>query len=111
MKKIFVLILIIFTVPLFTACSKLERSSNVYKDILKNDYITIGVKNDTKPFGFINKNGQLEGFDIDLAKMLTKELLGDEKKVKFVAVTPQDRILKLNTGKVDMVIATMSITP
>ena len=34
-----------------------------------------------------------------------------KKKVKFVPVTASDRIMKLYSGDIDMIIATMSVTP
>ena len=45
-----------------------------------------------------------------MAKLIAKAILGDEKKVEFVPVTASNRILKLNSGEVDCLIATMSIT-
>ncbi len=70
--------------------------------------ITIGIKKDSKPFGFI-KDGELQGFDVDVARNITKRLLGDESLIEFVNVTADSRISDLNSGKVDMIIATMSI--
>ena len=54
------------------------------EQILKNDKIVVGVKYDSKPFGFKDKNGNLQGFDIELAKKIAKHILGDENKVEFV---------------------------
>jgi putative glutamine transport system substrate-binding protein len=48
---------------------------------------------------------------VSLGRLIAKGLLGDEKKVEFVSVTPSDRMMKLYSGDVDMLIATMSITP
>ena len=43
--------------------------------------------------------------------MIAKQLLGNEKKVSFKQVNHHNRISKLNSGEVDMVIATMTVTP
>lgn len=88
------------------------ESTSVMDQIKKRDKIIFGVKNDTRLFGLKNpKTGQVEGFDIDIAKQLAKQILGDENKVEFKEVTSKTRIPMLNNGDVDAVIATMTITP
>lgn len=108
MKNKFFIIVLCFAI--FTAgCAKKEENTDTLNRILKRGKIIIGVKYDTKPFGYIN-NEQLEGFDIDLARYITKEILGNENKVEFKQVNSSTRILALNSGQVDMIIATMTIT-
>ena len=106
--SIFFALILLFST---TACTANKKTTNLMEQILKNDKIVVGVKYDSKPFGFKDKNGNLQGFDIELAKKIAKHILGDENKVEFVQVTPSSRILTLTSGKVDMIIATMSITP
>ena len=110
MKKYFLTIFTLITLLLTTSCTT-ENQNNLLETIIKNDKIVVGVKFDSKPFGFKDKNGNLQGFDIDLAKKIAKNILGDENKVEFVQVTPSNRILTLTSGKADIIIATMSITP
>lgn len=84
---------------------------NVLETIKKRDKIIFGVKHDTKLFGLKNPStGDVEGFDIDIAKQLAKEILGDETKVEFVEVTSKTRIPMLNKGDIDAIIATMTIS-
>ncbi len=109
MKRCIIALISIISIFLTTACN--QQPSNLMENILKNDKIVVGVKFDSKPFGYKDQNGQLQGFDVDLAKKIAKDILGDENKVEFVEVTPASRILTLTSGKVDMIIATMSITP
>lgn len=45
-----------------------------------------------------------------MSKIIAQAILGDENKVEFVPVTATNRIMKLSSGEVDMLIATMSIT-
>lgn len=80
-------------------------------EITQRGKLIVGVKYDTKPFGYIDKNQHLLGLDVDLAKLIAKSILGDENKVEFKQVTPSNRILALNSGQVDMIIATMTVTP
>ena len=56
--------------------------------IKKNGVIAVGVKDDVPNFGLLNKQtNQIEGLEIDIAKLLAKEILGDENKIKLVPVT------------------------
>lgn len=73
--------------------------------------LKVGVKVDVPNFGLKNtKTGEIEGFEIDLAKAIAKDLLGDEKKVNTQGVTAKTRGPLLDNGEVDLVIATFTIT-
>lgn len=75
------------------------------------DKLVIGVKYDTNLFGLKDpKDGQVKGFDIDLARAITEQILGNSKKLEFKPVTASTRIPSLQNAEVDMVIATMTIT-
>ncbi|MEK5071349.1 transporter substrate-binding domain-containing protein [Sporosarcina sp. FSL K6-1508] len=88
-----------------------DSGKNVLETIKKRDKIIFGVKYDTKLFGLKDPTtGEVEGFDIDIAKQLAKEILGDETKVKFVEVTSKTRIPLLNKGDIDAIIATMTVS-
>ena len=70
--------------------------------------IVIGVKFDVPPFGFENpQSGEVEGFDVDLGKMIAEEL-GVEPK--FVEAISDNRIPFLQDGTVDLILSTMTIT-
>lgn len=111
LKKI--LISLLFIVMVCSACDKKETAvtSGTLDAIKERDQLIVGVKVDAPPFGYLDKNGKNVGFDIDLAKLLAKRILGDENKIVFIPVTPVNRIMKLSSGDVDMIIATMSVTP
>ncbi|MDR0921667.1 MAG: transporter substrate-binding domain-containing protein [Lactobacillales bacterium] len=116
MKKIAKIIRVFFLIGLLlslTSCgtNKLSNESTL-KRVEESDSIVWGVKNDTRLFGLMDiKSGQVQGFDIDIAKALTKEILGDEGKATFVEVTSKTRIPLLKNGNIDAIIATMTITP
>lgn len=107
-KKIILNILALCFLIILTGCAKKETSDTLEK-IHQRGKIIVGVKYDTKPFGYINENKELVGFDIDLAKYIAKSILGDESKVEFKEVTPSTRISAVNSEQVDMIIATMTI--
>ena len=80
------------------------------QDIKARDKLIVGVKTDFPPFGFLDKKGGYRGFDIDIAKALSKELFGNEDAVDFVSVTSENRIPFLTSGKIDVIAATLTIT-
>lgn len=110
MKKFFCALML--TSLFLCGCGK--KQDEVLNDTLttiqQRDKLVVGVKIDTPPFGYLDKNGKNIGFDIDLAKFLAKRILGDENKVTFVPVNATNRIMKLASEEVDMVAATMSVT-
>ena len=110
MKRL-VLLLCIFSVFIFSGCANQEKKLSTLEKIKKEGKVTVGVKVDSKPFGY-EQNGELKGFDVDLAYLIAKKITKKlNPEVEFVKLTSNDRIFALNDGEVDMVIATMSITP
>jgi putative glutamine transport system substrate-binding protein len=70
-----------------------------------------GVKADVPGFGFINPaSGFYEGFEIELARLIAADLLGDPGRVEFTEVVTQTKAPALENGIVDLVIATYTIT-
>ncbi len=70
-----------------------------------------GVKSDVPGFGFKDpKTGEYAGYEIELVKRIAKQILGDENKVEFTHVTPKTRVALLNSGELDLVCATMTVT-
>ncbi|WP_162580136.1 transporter substrate-binding domain-containing protein, partial [Acinetobacter baumannii] len=52
-----------------------------------------------------------QGFDVALAKRVTKDLLGDEKKVEFIVTEASNRVEFLKSNRADVVFATFTVTP
>ncbi len=108
MKKFFLAVLLVSLI--LCGCGRKNNVQDDLSKIIQRDKLIIGVRDDTAPFGFRDEKGNLIGYDIDLARIVTGVILGDENKVEFIPVTASDRIMKLNSGEVDCLIATMSIT-
>jgi glutamate transport system substrate-binding protein len=69
--------------------------------------ITIGVKYDVPPFGFLNpQTDEVEGFDVDMGRFIAEEL-GVEPK--FIEAISDNRIPFLERGTVDLILSTMTI--
>lgn len=98
---------------LMSGCGKQNLAKqDVLKASQQTQTITWGVKADTRLFGLMNiKTSKIEGFDIDMAKGITKQILGENGKAEFVQVTSNTRIPMLKNGNIDAIIATMSISP
>ncbi|WP_375723990.1 transporter substrate-binding domain-containing protein [Arcobacter sp. KX21116] len=93
MKSFIILILIV-------QCS----FSKDLKEILDDGYIRVGVKYDYKPFGFINNDGRLDGFDIDLIKTMMNKL---DLRVQFIEVSSINKEKMLLDDKLDILFAGM----
>jgi polar amino acid transport system substrate-binding protein len=76
--------------------------------ILRAHKITIAVQNDVPPYSLLNKDNQLDGFDIEVAKQIAKDL-GVEPV--FMVVPGGSRIPALVSGRADIVVATLGLTP
>ena len=111
LKKILI-ILVLMTVVILSGCGKKkeEAPKDLLDTIKARGKIIVGVKTDTKPFGFLDKDGKNIGYDIDIAKKICYLIFGNEEQIEFVPVTPSNRIMKLSSGAVDILVATMSVT-
>ena len=85
-----------------------SAAAQTVDDIIKRGKVIIGVNTTTPIFGLMGKDGQPEGYDPDVARLLGKYL---GVPVEFVSVTGANRIPFLISGRVDMVIALFGITP
>ena len=69
-----------------------------------------GVSQSTYPFGFFNpRNGNTEGFDIDIVHAIAKAIFGNRNQVEFKAIPDDRRIPEVWSGGVDIVAHTMTI--
>ena len=128
LKKLISLVAIVSTVIALTACgssgSSEEESSEetsgaveseessdvVYRtlDEIKEDgTINIGVFSDKNPFGYVDENGEYQGYDVYFANRIGEDL-GVE--VNFVSTEAANRIEYLQTGKVDVILANFTVT-
>jgi len=77
-------------------------------EILKAGKIKIAVPENFPPFGSLGAEGEHEGYDVDVAKLIAKDL-GVE--LEIVPVTSKQRIPFLETDRVDLVISSMGANP
>lgn len=84
--------------------------SSIYRtldDIKSAGSLKIGVFSDKNPFGYIDNNGEYQGYDVYFAKRLAEDL-GTE--LELVSVEAANRVEFLETGKVDIILANFTVT-
>jgi len=92
-----------FILKLFLVVVALSTMGNaIYAGTLR-----IGVKEDVPYFGYYNAEGKRAGIDVDLGKAIAAHL---GQSPVFFSVSSKDRIPFLEQNKLDLVIATFSIT-
>lgn len=74
------------------------------EDIKAAGKIVVGVKQDYRPWGYLDENGNIVGLEIDLARDVA-ERLGVE--LELVPVVASNRMEFLQQGRIDLIIATM----
>ena len=108
MKKIIaVVIALVLTLSLAAAAS----ADVVYRtldEIKASGTINIGVFSDKNPFGYVDENGEYQGYDVYFARRIAEDL-GVE--LNFVSTEAANRVEYLETGKVDIILANFTVTP
>lgn len=77
-------------------------------DIKSRGKLIVGVKQDYKPYGYLDTSGKIIGFEPDLAADVAKRL---GVTLELVPVIASNRMQFLQQGRIDLMIATMTDTP
>jgi len=101
-----ILICIVCLSPYLIAPSHASSCTNdTFNRILERNVLTVGLKADYKPWGFKNEDGEIIGLEADLALEVANTL---GVALQTVEVSSSDRIQNLESGEIDLLIATMS---
>ena len=84
------------------------RAEDTLDKIKQRGTIVVGVKNDYKPWGFVDPSGSIVGMEIDLARDIATRL---GVKLEMIPVTGANRMEFLSQGRIDLIVATMGDTP
>ncbi len=87
-----------------------SSSDVVYRtldEIKESGTINIGVFSDKSPFGYVDENGDYQGYDIYYGNRIAEDL-GVE--INYVSTEAANRIEYLQTGKVDIILANFTVT-
>lgn len=77
-------------------------------EIKASGTVNIGVFSDKSPFGYVDENGQYQGYDVYFANRIGQDL---GVKINYVSTEAANRIEYLQTGKVDIILANFTVTP
>ena len=87
-----------------------KEGKTIYRtldEIKKDGTINIGVFSDKNPFGYVDENGNYQGYDVYFANRLAQDL---GVKANYVSTEAANRIEYLQTGKVDVILANFTVT-
>jgi polar amino acid transport system substrate-binding protein len=85
-----------------------KRDSLLYK-VIDRGKIIVGTGSGNPPWHFEDEKGELQGFDVTMARLLAKGLFDDPKAVEFNRQKPDARIPNLQANKVDVVFQFMTV--
>lgn len=120
-KLVSILLTALLIVGTLTACNTNANvgadtgTTNVAKartleEIKESGKLIIGVFSDKNPFGYVDNDGELKGYDVNFGKRLAKDLLGSEEAAEFVYVDAASRVEYLESAKVDIILANFTVT-
>jgi polar amino acid transport system substrate-binding protein len=108
MKKLFALILTLALVLSLTTGALADARARSLDEIKESGKLVIGVFSDKKPFGYVDENGEYQGYDVYFARRLAQDL-GVE--LELVSVDAPNRVEYLTSAKVDIILANFTVTP
>ena len=76
-------------------------------EIRESGTINIGVFSDKSPFGYVDENGEYQGYDVYFGNRIGEDL---GVKINYVSTEAANRIEYLQTGKVDIILANFTVT-
>src|SRR5699024_8440223 len=84
-----------------------QGTARTLEEIQESGKVVIGVFSDKKPFGYVDENGDYQGYDVYFGNRIAEDL-GVE--VEYVPVDPASRVEYLETAKVDIILANFTVT-
>ena len=112
MKKALALILFVtLLVGLAGVAGASEAQKSKLQVVLERGYLIVGTGSTNVPWHSIDENGEYQGFDIEMGRILANGLFGDSSKVEFVEQAGDQRIPNTLADKVDITFQFMTINP
>ena len=102
---VLVSLVLILSLGIFSASA--DTVFRTLDEIKDSGYINIGVFSDKNPFGYVDENGEYQGYDVYFARRIGEDL---GVTVNFVSTEAANRVEYLETGKVDIILANFTVT-
>ncbi|HEX7074010.1 MAG TPA: transporter substrate-binding domain-containing protein [Hyphomicrobiaceae bacterium] len=99
------------TAMAFAAGQAMAQQTSKLYEVLDRGHVIVGVTSEVPPFGSVGENGELVGFDIDIARLIAKALFEDPDKIEFKKLAFPARWAAVNNGEVDFGIMVTTIWP
>jgi len=77
-------------------------NADTLSDVQKQGFIKCGVDGGLPGFSEVGSDGIYRGIDVDVCRAVAAAVLGDAKKVKYVALNAKERLTALQSGEIDM---------
>ena len=103
-----VLSLVLAFVFLFSTAALADSTARTLDEIKDSGKLVVGVFSDKKPFGYVDENGDYQGYDVYFARRLAEDLGVD---LELVSVDAPNRVEYLTSAKVDVILANFTVTP
>ena len=109
MKRFTTLLALVLVLSLsLSSLALADSKARTLDEIKASGELVIGVFSDKKPFGYVDENGEYQGYDVYLARRLAEDL---GVKLKLVPVDAPNRVEYLTSAKVDIILANFTVTP
>lgn len=96
--------------PLMSYEPSSSTSAAQIRTIIERGRLKVGVDQTTYLMGYRDpQTGEMDGFDIRIAREIARDLLGDPDAIQFVAMSSAERESSLADDSVDLVVRTMTI--
>jgi len=95
------------TVPAATQ-TPLPPGASTAARIRARGFVRVGVRYDLRPFGFINEQGEPEGYGVDVGRELARRWLGDPQAAEFQQVRSDTAVEHLLSGDIDIAISALT---
>ncbi|MCK4693678.1 MAG: amino acid ABC transporter substrate-binding protein [Anaerolineales bacterium] len=120
-RKLFTLIVVLISLSLILAscgttecpecvcpeageCPEVAVGGERFQLIKDRGYILCGVNAELVGFGYLNPEGEFEGFDVDFCKAYAAAVFGDPTAVEYRPLVAAERLPALQTGEIDVLI-------
>ena len=107
-RNIAALVLVLVLSLSLVAAASADVVYRTLDEIKASGTINIGVFSDKNPFGYVDENGEYQGYDVYFARRIGEDL---GVTVNYVSTEAANRVEYLETGKVDIILANFTVTP
>lgn len=97
-------------VALFAIPATAQEATSRLDEVLERGYLVMGTGSTNAPWHFKSADDKLQGFDVDMGRIVAKALFGDPDKIEYVNQSSDARVPNITTDKVDLTCQFMTVT-